>query len=106
MKYTVSYTLEHPETVVAAARRRNDVRIVADNGNAYGVLSDPKFINGEWMFTVNGWATGPGATKAHEENAAIAAEVGGRNIVGEITGSGAHWDVESIAAEVRRYSLW
>ena len=106
MDYTASYARQHPETVVAAARRRSDVRIVADNGNAYGVLSDPKFINGEWMFTVDGWATGPGAIAAYEENAAIAAAVGGKNTVGEITGSGAHWDVESVAAEVRRYSLW
>lgn len=106
MDYTASYARQHPETVAAAALRRNDVRIVADNGNAYAVLSNPKPINGEWMFTVDGWATGPGATKAREENAAIAAEVGGRNIVGEITGSGAHWNVEAIAAEVLRYSLW
>ncbi len=107
MDYTVSYTKQHPETVTAAARRRNDVRIVADNGQAWAKLSSPCYLDGDWIFQIDGLSLTPEAIKARakwqdwlDENIP-----GGYNTASQITGGGGMYTVENAAAEVRRFSL-
>lgn len=106
ISYTVSRAVRFPEDVIFAARRYNNVRIVADNGLAWVELSDPMFIDGMWMFRIDGMAETPNAIAAREENDDISRLIGGVNTVGCITGSGAHHTIESAAEEVRRFSLW
>lgn len=106
MDYTVSYTKQHPETVTAAARRRTDVRIVADNKLAWVRLSNPRLIDGDWTFEINGLSITPDAVKARANWQAWLDEnwMGGYNTASQITGSGGMYTAENAANEVRRFS--